>query len=239
MKKTSLMTLITIFLSISFFIYSPVSAACYGRMIVDGKIYGCSDSSPWYGNEPVTGVTISIDNKKISLENYKGGPIGITSNDYGFSSAYEIELIGQNEIIAKPFSEKYNSEDYRYTDYNVAFFNITPTFTGSGTLTIINATIPFAFDNSSHNDFSIKIVGDNYSNNNYQQQTNQNSPTSTINKATQQTTSFFETTTGSILLIAIPSILIIVIIILSVVLFRKQNNDHNPIKDNDPTILNK
>ena len=218
-------------------------AACYGTLIVDQTNYGCSDAYPWY-DEPVEGITVSIDNRKITLNNYNGGPIGITARDYSFDGNYEIELIGHNIIKAGSPNELYDSSQStssKNQDYSVAFYNITPTFTGSGTLEIINATTPFDYDYDGTYYFSITIVGSDYSKQLIEGSSDDISddePLVTIgaqttsNEKSQTEPSFFETTLGLAVLIAVPTILVIIIIILSIALCKKNKENNAPTPTN-------
>ena len=136
------------------------SAACYGRLFVGDVIYGCDnteeDNTPILGGEPVDGIAVNIKARKITLNNYDGGPIGITApTEASFGDgSFEIELIGENTITAGTLPE--GDSDYML---NAGLINITPTFTGTGTLKIVAAE-PFFSENPET--FTTKVVGADY-----------------------------------------------------------------------------
>ena len=227
MKKLMIITVIII--SSFLFIYKPASAACYGVLIVDEVTYGCSDAYPW--NTMPDGVTVSIDDKKIILNNYEGGPIGITSNDYGFDDNYNIELIGNNIIHAAKFRD---SDANRYPDAsNVAFFNIAPSFSGYGSLKIVDTTVPFAFDDFDSNSFTITIMGSDSNGIAIDSSENGDALTAGANdnasvidtQNNSEELSFFETTLGIVLLITVPGILLAIIVVLSVLLMKSKKSN--------------
>ena len=242
MKKriiSLLLFIVFVILSI-FLVYKPTIAACYGTLMIDGVNYGCTDSTPWNNSTPPKGVIVSISDKKIVLENYSGGPVIITSNDYDFDGNYEIELIGNNTIYAKP-------TEY-YTNQNVAFYNIKPTFSGSGTLTIINAEVPFDFRGSdANNSYSVIFKNDSADASEVIQTGDSadagrpfvsiqsggdlaSAPGSPLDKPADDANtfiSFLSSNVGIALLITIPSVLVLIIIILSIELHKKNRAEQH------------
>ena len=219
-------------------VIKPTNASCYGKLFADGKYYGCSDDHSWLGGEAPKGITVSIANKKITLNNYNGGPIGITSNDYGFDGNYEIELIGENTIISSIITD---SSTAIYNE-NVSFLNMSPVFTGTGTLKIVNASIPFYNEDNGNNKMSITIISGE-AEKKTEDKTEAKAdgkteveagPSDTEKEGPNPTTSFFETAPGLALLIAVPSVLVIIIIILPIALARKPAK-HISIAENENT----
>ena len=224
------MFIVALSLLMPLLVIKPTNASCYGRLFADEKYYGCSDDNPWLGEEVPKGITVSIANKKITLNNYNGGPIGITSNDYGFDGNYEIELIGENTITSSIITD---SSSAIYNE-NVSFLNMSPVFTGTGTLKIVNASIPFYNEDNGNNKMSITIVSGEAAKKTEDKTEVEAGLSDTKKEGTNPTTSFFETAPGLALLIAVPSILVIIIIILSIALARKPAK-HISIAENENT----
>ena len=217
-KEISAMFIVALSLLTPLLVIKPTNASCYGKLFADGKYYGCSDDHSWL--------------------DYNGGPIGITSNDYGFDGNYEIELIGENTIISSIITD---SSTAIYNE-NVSFLNMSPVFTGTGTLKIVNASIPFYNEDNGNNKMSITIVSGE-AEKKTEDKTEAKAdgkteveagPSDTKKEGPNPTTSFFETAPGLALLIAVPSVLVIIIIILSIALARKPAK-HISIAENENT----
>ena len=217
-----------------FIVKQSVSAACYGTLMVGDVDYGCSDKHSPRAGESLPGVTVSIANRKITLENYVGGPILITANDYGFDGNYEIELIGNNQITLEGVVGNnkyiYNKVTKNGEDTLVLFYNMSPTFTGTGTLEVI-ADVPFYFNYDYSTRQATKIVATTVTTdgaaggatiiNNDIESEETDSVIDGSESAAQKSTSFFETPLGIAVLIAVPSILVIIIIVLLVIIKKK------------------
>ena len=226
MKKTLLKSLLVLIIAFSLFpTFRPVSAACssFFTIMTEAEEPGyinvdsCTPSS-----QQIDGLSIDVENNKITLNNYNGGAIYYscrgTCED---TKSMEIELIGQNTITAKTYNPSF--EEDNITQYS-AIINIIPSFTGNGTLTI-NAEKPINFDQYAINGehfSSISIMGSDYEKSAIEPETQEEQSQQTI----KNDPSFFNTTPGKILLITIPSLLIVIIIILLIALLKK-NKDNN------------
>lgn len=238
MKKILIGSLAVSILAIPLFAGMPTNASCPSSIFVGSEtISGC----PGAPSPEIAGFTLDLDNSKITLNNYSGG--GIYYLCRGSCSAtknFEVELIGENTINSK-LSQAYPQENGVPTIIDAGFINITPTFTGSGTLTI-NASDPITFE-SNVTSFDIKLVGSDFIAEPAPTQTAAISAADTTDSIAQAApapsepapaeTSFFATTTGIITLIAIPSSLMLIAIILLIVLIIKMSHRH-PTTPNTP-----
>ena len=188
-------------------------------------ISGCSDQAAM---PQINGFLIDIENNKITLNNYNGGAIYYfcrgTCQDL---RAMEIELIGDSVITSESSSRFFDEGILPSRD--VAFVNIVPTFTGSGTLKI-KAGQPFAFEKRQHDSFSIDVIGAGF------EKTIIESPaqevikevTTVVEKQADEnqkpSPSFFDSPTGIVLLVAVPSVLVVIIAVLLVALLARKND---------------
>ena len=253
MKKIYLsLTLIFATILSTFFIHSTTYASCPATFYIGSEITSeCSDNK----DNQEAGYSIDTDNNKITLNNYNGGGIHFACHA-SCSPVREmtIELIGNNTINSKlpsSFSTEYGGPS---NINDIGFYNILPTFTGTGTLNII-APIPFA--NEESKSITLKTMSDssdptptislstpndaiNYSDNNEMSTVQTEEKTEieetedeeieviteddSVDEESPDNEFFLNTPAGIILLVSIPILLIVALILLIILLVREKKH---------------